>query len=378
MFCYQCEQTTNGTGCQQIGVCGKDPETAALQDLLVHATKGLSMYAHRAAKLGARGDEIDRLMLESLFATVTNVDFDPARIEKHLRQAAMARDKARHLYEIACIKAGQAPEKLAGPAVWQPATDRAGSSARVKRSAYRSSRPCSAPTSPGCWNSRSTASKAPRPTPITPCMLGYEDAQIYAAFHEALDFLAGQPISVDAILGWVLKTGELNLKVMEMLDACEHRDLRPSRADRRKRPAAQGQGDPRLRPRPERPRRTAQADRRQGHQRLHARRDAALPRLSGLEEVQASGGQLRRRMAGSDGRVRCLSRPDPHDDQLHPEAAAQLSEPHFHQRSGGLAGRAAHRSIAISRRSSTPRCPPPASRKTRRRRRLPSASAATR
>ena len=54
MFCYQCEQTSKGTGCQQIGVCGKEPETAALQDLLVHATKGLSMYAHRAAQLGVR------------------------------------------------------------------------------------------------------------------------------------------------------------------------------------------------------------------------------------------------------------------------------------------------------------------------------------
>ena len=54
MFCYQCEQTTKGSGCQQIGTCGKDPETAALQDLLVHAAKGLSMYAHRAARLGAR------------------------------------------------------------------------------------------------------------------------------------------------------------------------------------------------------------------------------------------------------------------------------------------------------------------------------------
>ena len=54
MFCYQCEQTSKGTGCQQIGVCGKEPETAALQDLLVHATKGLSMYAHRAAMLGGK------------------------------------------------------------------------------------------------------------------------------------------------------------------------------------------------------------------------------------------------------------------------------------------------------------------------------------
>ena len=54
MFCYQCEQTTQGTGCTSTGACGKDATTAALQDLLVHAAKGISMYAHRARTLGAR------------------------------------------------------------------------------------------------------------------------------------------------------------------------------------------------------------------------------------------------------------------------------------------------------------------------------------
>ena len=52
MFCYQCEQTAMGTGCTVRGVCGKDATTAALQDLLLYATKGISMYAHRAAELG--------------------------------------------------------------------------------------------------------------------------------------------------------------------------------------------------------------------------------------------------------------------------------------------------------------------------------------
>ena len=64
------------------GVCGKDPTTAALQDLLVYATKGISMYAHRAAELGARDRQIDRAVLEFLFATVTNVDFDPERLQR--------------------------------------------------------------------------------------------------------------------------------------------------------------------------------------------------------------------------------------------------------------------------------------------------------
>ena len=58
MFCYQCEQTAKGTGCTVRGVCGKDPETAALQDLLVYGTKGLSMYAHRASELGVKDDDI--------------------------------------------------------------------------------------------------------------------------------------------------------------------------------------------------------------------------------------------------------------------------------------------------------------------------------
>ena len=223
MFCYQCEQTTKGTGCQQIGVCGKDPETAALQDLLVHATKGLSMYAHRAAKLGVRDDEIDRSMLECLFATVTNVDFDPARIEKHLRQAAAARDKARHLYEIACIKAGQAPEKLAAPAngypaAWQPAADRAGLVRQGEEVGVPKFQAVLGPDIAGLLELTLYGLKGAAAYADHALQLGYEDPQIYAAFHEALDFLAGQPTDVDAILGWVLKTGALNLKVMEMLD----------------------------------------------------------------------------------------------------------------------------------------------------------------
>ena len=54
MFCYQCEQTAKGTGCTVSGVCGKAPETAALQDLVVHLVKGIARYAHRARKLGAQ------------------------------------------------------------------------------------------------------------------------------------------------------------------------------------------------------------------------------------------------------------------------------------------------------------------------------------
>ena len=119
MFCYQCEQTAKGTGCTTFGVCGKDAETAVLQDLLVHATKGLAMYAHRARQSDAIDREIDVFTLEALFSTVTNVNFDPQRLADLLRKAGELRDRARTLYEAAAEK----PEALAGPAQWQPAAD---------------------------------------------------------------------------------------------------------------------------------------------------------------------------------------------------------------------------------------------------------------
>jgi len=105
MFCYQCEQTAKGTGCTIQGVCGKDATTATLQDLLFYATKGISMYAHRARKLGAADVAIDAFVIEALFATVTNVDFDPERLQGMLLDAADIRDQARKLYERACDKA---------------------------------------------------------------------------------------------------------------------------------------------------------------------------------------------------------------------------------------------------------------------------------
>ena len=71
-----------------MGVCGKDSQTAALQDLLIHASQGISMYAYRARALGASDHEIDLFVVEALFTTVTNVNFDPERLAGLVRRAA--------------------------------------------------------------------------------------------------------------------------------------------------------------------------------------------------------------------------------------------------------------------------------------------------
>ena len=95
MFCYQCEQTAGGSGCTKMGVCGKSPETADLQDLLVYAAKGIAMYASRAAKLGHADRQIDRFVVEALFSTVTNVNFDPVRLEALIAKAGQVIEQAK-------------------------------------------------------------------------------------------------------------------------------------------------------------------------------------------------------------------------------------------------------------------------------------------
>ena len=92
MFCYQCEQTAKGTGCEKAGVCGKDHETSSLQDLLVYALKGLSQVAVEGAKAGVSDAAVNEFTVGALFATLTNVNFDPQRIADLINQCVSIRE----------------------------------------------------------------------------------------------------------------------------------------------------------------------------------------------------------------------------------------------------------------------------------------------
>ncbi len=76
MFCNQCEQVFKGTGCVDVGVCGKDPDVQSLQEILLYGLKGMAAYAHHARRLGMVDEAVDAFVEEALFATVTNVNFD--------------------------------------------------------------------------------------------------------------------------------------------------------------------------------------------------------------------------------------------------------------------------------------------------------------
>jgi len=218
MFCYQCEQAAKGTGCTQRGVCGKEPEVAGLQDLLVHAAKGISQYAHRAVALGARDAAVDRFVIEALFTTVTNVDFDPDRIEAFLRRAATTRDKARTLYESACAKTGKKAEALAGAAAWIPTATQADLLAQAASVGIPARQQALGADAAGLVELITYGLKGAAAYADHARVLGREDPAGYALFHAALDFLTATEPKTEDLLAWALKTGELNLKVMQLLD----------------------------------------------------------------------------------------------------------------------------------------------------------------
>ena len=95
MFCYQCQETAGGNGCTKVGVCGKKPEVANLQDLLVYVLKGVSLYNLEARKLGLNTKKADHAIMEDLFATITNANFDRDVFIKLIKEALEIREEVK-------------------------------------------------------------------------------------------------------------------------------------------------------------------------------------------------------------------------------------------------------------------------------------------
>ncbi|OGR62860.1 MAG: hydroxylamine reductase [Elusimicrobia bacterium GWB2_63_22] len=210
MFCYQCEQAAKGTGCTVQGVCGKDPETARMQDLLLWQAKGISMYAHRAAKAGKRDRAIDVYVVEALFTTVTNVNFDPKNLAQQIQKGQEMKAKARAL-------AGTS-EKLGGPADWTAPADYAALLGEAPERGIEARKKALGDDAAGLQELLTYGLKGMAAYADHALVLGQEDEKVYAFIHEALDFLTKPNPTVDELVGYNMKCGEVNLRVMELLD----------------------------------------------------------------------------------------------------------------------------------------------------------------
>lgn len=98
MFCYQCQEALKNEGCTVKGICGKTADVSCLQDMLLFIVKGIGYYANEARKLGLIEKKVDRFVIEALFSTITNVNFDPERIESQIKEAFKIRDFVKEQY----------------------------------------------------------------------------------------------------------------------------------------------------------------------------------------------------------------------------------------------------------------------------------------
>lgn len=222
MFCYQCEQTDRTgarPGCASAkGNCGKDSTTADLQDLLVHAVKGIAQYGAIARTMGVPDREAERFVLYAMFTTLTNVNFHAARFVALLREAAQTRDRVKAACETHARAAGTAVPVLHGPAEWQPADDLAGLLKQAASVGIDAGLDTVGADIVGLRALVLYGLKGVCAYAHHAQVLGYERDDIYEGVDAALAFLAGNPADVDALLAHALDLGRLNLTVMELLD----------------------------------------------------------------------------------------------------------------------------------------------------------------
>ncbi len=213
MFCFQCEQTAKGEGCTISGVCGKTPEVAALQDLLIHAQKGLSLVASEGRKADVIDSEVDRFTNQAIFTTLTNVDFDPDRLVQFINESVRLRESLKEKVKAA----GGNTDFSEDAARFTPASNLDQMVAQGEKVAINAD-PDFNTDLRGLrelliYGIKGTAAYADHAR-----ILGNEDDQIYAFIHDALAATLNPDMSVDDYVGLVLKCGEINLLAMELLD----------------------------------------------------------------------------------------------------------------------------------------------------------------
>lgn len=213
MFCFQCEQTAKGKGCTAIGVCGKQPDVAALQDLLIYTLKGLSAVAVEGRKVGVKDRECDVFTIEALFTTLTNVNFDRDSIAQWIRQAVSIREALKKKVE----EAGGDLSNLPDAARFQPADS---IEEMVKQGEEHGV------LANGGWDEDR---RSLRETLIYGLkgiaayadhaqILGKEDDEVYAFVHEGLAATLDNSIDLNGWIDLVMKCGKVNLRTMELLD----------------------------------------------------------------------------------------------------------------------------------------------------------------
>lgn len=205
MFCYQCEQTAKGQGCTVMGVCGKTPEVANLQDLLVYKLRELSQLAVLANNAGMRNEQIDVFTAEALFATLTNVNFDPQAIVAYLRKTEQyqLQIQAKLYNKNPYLKLAETTEGMV---------------AQGKEHGINSEPAMNADLHSLQWL-LTFGLKGVAAYTYHAYLLGKQDPKVFDFIYEGLAAPLNKALGVNEFVGLVFKCGEINIRAMELLDA---------------------------------------------------------------------------------------------------------------------------------------------------------------
>jgi hydroxylamine reductase len=220
MFCYQCQEAAKGTGCTVRGVCGKSEDVSGLQDLLVWLLKGLSYYGVKARALGASDAESDLFVAEALFATITNANFDPARMVKLIQETIARRDALAEQYQAAYKQKHGRRSGAAVPesASWKP---QVGDHAELAAKAATVGVLADPDLNPDVRSLRELivyGLKGLAAYADHAYVLGFKNDAILAFMQEALLLTLNDKASADELVAMVLKTGEMGVQAMALLD----------------------------------------------------------------------------------------------------------------------------------------------------------------
>jgi len=210
MFCFQCQETAKNQGCTVRGVCGKDADVAHLQDLLIWLLKGISFYGVRARELGISDPETDLFVAQSLFATITNANFDPERFVALAERAIELRDRLGQAVETS--------EPLPDVATWIPEKGNTDELVQKGATVGVMSNPDLDEDVRSLRELLTYGLKGLAAYADHAYVLEHYNETLLVFLQEALLATTDEGASADDLVGLVLKCGEMGVQAMALLD----------------------------------------------------------------------------------------------------------------------------------------------------------------
>jgi len=213
MFCFQCQESAKGTGCTVKGVCGKEPEVAGIQDVMIYFLKGMAVYANIARNRGITDKRVDRFIQEGLFMTVTNANFDKERFIDKIRDGFALRIELENKMEEAGIEVNK--EGLPEAARWTAYTPgeyerRAQQVGVLQMTENKDIRSLRELLTYGIKGMAAYAEHAGN--------LGHSSDEVNAFMQKGLAATLDDSLGADELTGMVLECGKNGVEVMALLD----------------------------------------------------------------------------------------------------------------------------------------------------------------